>query len=143
MVAAVEGGEIRHAWYAASHHSAQAAIASELQFAASRQEPLCIMPRMVDSVAAIMFGIATGFLPSATFMFALREQRSAGWTRNAATAIMLTAGFIGGESWAAAQHAVFLFEVGKGTLVILGVSGTFMVSSVAGFLVYVLFSTRN
>ena len=75
---------------------------------------------MVESATAIVFGIAIGFLPSSTFLFFLREVRSAGWTRNAVAAIMLTAGFIGGESWAAAQHAVFLFEMGQGTLVILG-----------------------
>ena len=98
---------------------------------------------MIENAAAIMFGIATGFLPSATFLFFLREVRSVGWTKNAVAAIMLTASFIGGESWAAAQHAVFLFEVGKGPVVILGMSGTFVVSSVAGFLVYVFFSTRQ
>lgn len=97
----------------------------------------------VPAIAALLFGVAIGLLPSATFLFLLRELRLRGWTRDVVAALIVTAGFLGGESWAAGRIAAFLFEQGKGVWVIMGLGGISSVSGIAGFLRYFIFSLRN
>jgi hypothetical protein len=95
------------------------------------------------AVAALLFGIVIGLLPSATFLFLLRELRTRGWTAAAVSALATTAALLAGESWAAGRTAAFLFEQEKGVWVIMGLSGISSVSGIAGFLRYFIFSLRG
>ena len=97
----------------------------------------------VLAVAASLFGIVIGLLPSATFLFLLRELRTRGWTEEAVSALATTAALLAGESWAAGRIAAFLFEQGKGVWVIMGLSGISSVSGIVGFLRYFIFSLRR
>jgi hypothetical protein len=87
----------------------------------------------VLAIAALLFGIVIGLLPSATFLFLLRELRTRGWT----------AALLAGESWAAGRIAAFLFEQGKGVWVIMGLSGISAIWGIAGLLRYFIFSLRG
>jgi len=97
----------------------------------------------VPAVAALLFGIVIGLLPSATFLFLLRELRTRGWTAEAISALATTAALLGGESWAAGRIAAFLFEQGKGVWVIMGLSGISAIWDIAGLLRFFIFSLRG
>jgi len=90
----------------------------------------------MEQLAALLFGIAIGFLPSATFVYFLQELRSVGWTKNSSVAIGMTIALLGGESWVAGGAATYLFEQGGGNLIVLGLSGIFIVSAVAAYIRY-------
>jgi hypothetical protein len=68
---------------------------------------------MIESAAAVLLGIAMGFIPSSTFLYFMRELRQNGWNRSAAGAATFTVALLGGEAWIAAQFADFLFQMGE------------------------------
>lgn len=92
---------------------------------------------IAEQITALLFGVATGILPTGTMLYSLKELREKGLTLAAISAIGLTGAWLGGESWASERIATFLFDKGLGIWVIMGLSGVSGTSGILGLIRFI------